>query len=59
MWVFATVWNIHTWPFACFTYPLIYLFVILFALKRGETAVLWNGEFYDPDLLTPLTLKKL
>ncbi|KAL4473823.1 hypothetical protein ABPG74_022687 [Tetrahymena malaccensis] len=56
-WVLATIWNIHTWPFACFTYPLIYLFVLLFAHKRAEVYDLWSGKFHDPELLNPLTLK--
>ncbi|EAR90165.1 signal peptide peptidase (macronuclear) [Tetrahymena thermophila SB210] len=57
LWVLATIWNIHTWPFACFTYPLIYLFVLLFAQKRAEVYDLWSGKFHDPELLNPLTLK--
>ncbi|KAL4470153.1 hypothetical protein ABPG72_009078 [Tetrahymena utriculariae] len=57
LWVLATIWNIHTWPFACFTYPLIYLFVLLFAHKRAEVYDLWSGMFHDPELLNPLTLK--
>jgi len=57
--VFVTLWNTHTFPFACFTYPLIFGFVFLFAHKRSETDILWSGDFYDPELLTPLTMKRL
>jgi len=33
--------------------------VFLFAHKRSETDILWSGDFYDPELLTPLTMKRL
>lgn len=42
-----TIFNVHAWPFALFSETLLLLTVVLFATKRNEIRIIWNGKFYD------------
>jgi len=44
-----TTFNVHTWPYSLINYPIMGIFVFLFAYKRGDHLILWNGSFYDFD----------
>lgn len=44
-----STFNVHTWPYSLINYPIMSLCIFLFAYKRGDHLVLWNGSFYDDD----------
>lgn len=46
-WMTMTIFNVHAWPFALFSETLLLLTVVLFATKRNEIRIIWNGKFYD------------
>lgn len=47
IYMIITTFNNHTWPYSLVNYPLICLFIFIFAYKRSEHLRLWDGKFYD------------
>ena len=48
-WMMMTTFNIHAWPFALFSETLLLAMVAIFATKRNEIRIIWNGKFYDAE----------
>ncbi|KAL4472601.1 hypothetical protein ABPG74_018550 [Tetrahymena malaccensis] len=47
IYMIIATFNIHQWPYSTVNYPIMCLFILLFAYKRSEHLYLWNGSFYD------------
>ncbi len=57
-WMTMTIFNIHAWPFALFSETLLLIMVALFATKRNEIRIIWNGKFYDEEFAGLSDMKK-
>lgn len=59
IWMTQTSWNQHAYPICVFVYPLMILFTMLWAYKRGDFTTVWLGIFYDKELLDVQFIKEL
>ncbi len=55
-WIFLQIWTKFTWPMSPFTYIIMILTTSIWAVKRGEWKIIWNGSFYDVVLMDPFHL---
>ena len=50
IWIVTTTFTTHTFPYSIFSYTFMIAFTYSLAYKRGESKLIWKGEFYDNEL---------
>jgi len=53
IWIVQAMFNKHAWPVSIFADTGMVLFVFLWSLRYAEFQTLWQGIFYDKDLMEP------
>ena len=51
IWIVTTNFTTHTFPYSIFSYTFMVAFTYSLAYKRGESKLIWKGEFYDNELV--------
>ena len=51
IWIVTTTFTTHTFPYSIFSYTFMVAFTYLLAYKRGESKLIWKGEFSDNELV--------
>ena len=51
IWIVTTTFTTHTFPYSIFSYTFMIAFTYSLAYKRGESKLIWKGEFSDNELV--------
>ena len=46
-WTFISIFSSFTLPLGIISEPILLITIVLYANRRNELAILWNGEFLD------------
>lgn len=57
-WAFINTASPVSLPFGCISFPCMFGLICLFAFRRREIRVLWDGKFYDPEFADQEDMKR-